>query len=364
MSDFTLRRRAEWTPHRRVILAWPGLEGILKDYPDILAKVTQEVSTLAAAIAHFEPVNVVVGTERIEEAEAYFAEVDTPFPIEPQAFEGAELDVWTRDFAPVFVIKEGPGSDRKVVGLDYNFNGWGGRYPTPTITEFARRYLAEWNYGRIDTSIVTEGGALETDGDGTLLVTESSIVNDNRNPGMSRQEIEDELMRTLGVEKVIWIPGRPGLDSTDCHIDALARFARPGVILVSKANEVKPTDWTVVYEETLEILSSATDAKGRPFEIIEVEEPDEECFEPPPKDVKGVKDIEEDRAVRSYVNYFLPIGGVILPQFGDPAHDAAAIRTAQRVFGYERRIYPVLIEQLPILGGGIHCATQEVPLFP
>ncbi|UKZ72199.1 uncharacterized protein TrAtP1_013138 [Trichoderma atroviride] len=240
----------------------------------------------------------------------------------------------------------------------------GGKYPTPTITEFAKKFLSEENYGRIETSIVTEGGALETDGDGTLLVTESSIVNDNRNPGKSRQEIEDELIRTLGVEKVIWIPGRSGLDSTDCHIDALARFARPGVILVSKANEVKPTDWTVVYEETLEVLSSATDAKGRPFEIIEVEEPDEECFEPPPKGVKGVKGIEEERAVRSYVNYFLPIGGVILPQFGDPAHDAAAIRVAQQVFGEERMIYPVLIEQLPILGGGIHCATQEVPLFP
>ncbi|PNP43126.1 hypothetical protein TGAMA5MH_05059 [Trichoderma gamsii] len=364
MSDFTLRRLAEWTPHRRVILAWPGLEGILKDYPDILAKATQEVSNLAAAIAQFEPVTVAVGAERIEEAEAYFAEVNAPFELKTQRVEGAELDVWTRDFAPVFAIKEGPGGDRGLVGLDYNFNGWGGKYPTPTIVDFAKKFLKEAKYERIETSIVTEGGALEVDGDGTLLVTESSIVNDNRNPGKSRQEIEDELIRTLGVEKVIWIPGRPGLDSTDCHIDALARFARPGVILLSKANEVKPTDWTVVYEETLEILSSATDAKGRPFEIIEIEEPDEDLFDPPPKDVKGVKGIEEDRAVRSYVNYFLPAGGVILPQFGDPAHDAAAIRTAQRVFGDERRILPVLIEQLPILGGGIHCATQEIPLSP
>ncbi|KAL7919398.1 hypothetical protein ACQKWADRAFT_301319 [Trichoderma austrokoningii] len=364
MSDITFRRRAEWTPHRRVILAWPGLEGILEDYPEMLAKATQEVSTLAAAIANFEPVTVAVGEERIEEAEAYFSEIDTLFPIQTQGFKGAEMDVWTRDFAPVFVVKEGPEADRSLVGLDYNFNGWGGKYPTPTIDEFAKMYLKAAEMERIETSIVTEGGALETDGEGTLLVTESSIVNDNRNPGKSRQEIGDELKRTLGVEKIIWIPGRAGLDSTDCHIDALARFIRPGVILLSKANEMKPTDWTVVYEEALEILSSATDARGRPFEIIEVEEPDEECFEPPPKGVKGVKGITEERAVRSYVNFFLVQGGVILPQFGDPAHDAAAIRVAQMVFGDERRILPVLIEQLPILGGGIHCSTQEVPLFP
>ncbi|KAL7813731.1 putative agmatine deiminase [Trichoderma gracile] len=356
MSDVTFQRQAEWAPQKGILMGWPGLNGILKDYPERLAKATQEVSNIATAIAHFEPVEVTVGAERVEEAEAYFADVDTPFPIKVNSVEGDSMDVWLRDIGPVFVIKKGSGNDRSLVGLDYNFNGWGGKYPTPTTEELARTFLKDKNIERIKTSIVTEGGALETDGDGTLLVTESSIVNDNRNPGKSRQEIEDELVRTLGVEKFIWIPGRPGLDSTDCHIDALARFVRPGVVLVSKANETKPTDWTVVYEESLEILSSATDAKGRPFEILEVEEPNEELFE------EG--GFNDDRAVRSYVNYLLVNGGVILPQFGDPAHDATTIRTAQRVFGDERRIFPVLIDELPRLGGGIHCSTQEIPQFP
>ncbi|OAA46820.1 Peptidyl-arginine deiminase, Porphyromonas-type [Metarhizium rileyi] len=364
MADFTLHRRAESAPQECILLGWPGLESIYKDYPDILAKATQEVSSIAAAIAQFLPVTVAVGEERFKEAEVHFNEVDTPFPVTPHSFQGTGMDVWLRDIGPTFVIKQGPGAESSLVGLDYNFNGWGGRYPTPTTVEFAKTFLKNKQMERIATSIVTEGGALETDGEGTLLLTESSILNDNRNPGKSRQKIEDELIRTLGVEKVIWIPGRPGLDSTDCHIDALARFVRPGVIALSKANEVKPTDWTVVYEEALDILSSATDAKGRPFEIMEIEEPDEEVFEPPPKGIKGIKGIEEERPVRSYVNYLLVNGGIILPQFGDPAHDAAAIRTAQRLFGDERRICPVLIEQLPLLGGGIHCATQEMPCFP
>ncbi|PHH62961.1 hypothetical protein CDD81_6386 [Ophiocordyceps australis] len=354
MADYTLHRRAEWAPHKEAMLGWPGLEGTLKDYPDVLAKATEEVTRLSQAIAQFQPVSLHVGPERYEEAEAAMADIDTPFLISVRKIEGESMDVWLRDFGPTFVMKEGGGFS--LVGLDYNFNGWGGRYPTPTIVEFIRKVLKERSVERIETSIVAEGGALETDGDGTLLVTESSIVNDNRNPGKSRQEIEDELIRTLGVEKVIWIPGRAGIDSTDCHIDALVRFVRPGVLLLSKANEAKPTDWTIVYEEARDILNSATDAKGRPFEIVEIEEPDEELFEP--------GGFENDPPVRSYVNFFMVQGGVILPQFGDPAHDAAAISAVDKVMGNDRRICPVLIEQLPRLGGGIHCATQEVPLFP
>jgi agmatine deiminase len=364
MANVTLRRRAEWAPQKNIIMGWPGLEGSLKDHPELLAMATQEVSTIATAIAQFSPVTVVVGSERIEEATAHFGEIDAPFAITVHGLQGGEMDVWVRDFGPTYVVKEGPGSDISLAALDYNFNGWGGKYPTPTTVGFAKTFLKDQGVERVETSIVAEGGALETDGDGTLLVTGSSLVNDDRNPGKSRHEIEEELMRTLGVDKVIWIPGRAGLDSTDCHITALARFVRPGVILLSKANEVKPTDWTVVYEEALEILSSATDAKGRPFEIIEVEEPDEECFEAPPTGIQGVKGFDNGRPVRSYVNYLLVQGGIILPQFGDPAHDAAAIRTSQRLFGDERRICPVLIEQLPVLGGGVHDATQEVPRFP
>lgn len=355
MPDFTLHRRAEWAPHAGSILAWPGLQGTLKDDPENLASATQEVSSIAAAIAHFERVTVLVGRERGDEAKAHFAAVETPFPVSIVQVEGASLEIWTRDFASTFVFKEN-GGDCSLVGLDWKFNGWGKKNASTTTETVAKTVLSHFKFERIDTTIVAEGGALETDGDGTLLVTESSIL--SRNPGKSREDLEKELIRVLGVEKVIWIPGKEGLDTRDRHIDSLARFARPGVVVLSKANEAKPTDWTVGYEESLEILSSATDAKGRPFEIIEVEEPDEELFESSSESASG------GRPVRSYVNFLLVNGGIVLPQFGDPAHDAAAIRTAQRLFGDERRILPVLIEQLPRLGSGVHGATQEIPQFP
>ncbi|EHK25071.1 uncharacterized protein TRIVIDRAFT_127556, partial [Trichoderma virens Gv29-8] len=344
----------EWQPQSKTILAWPGLEGILQDYPERLAKATHEVSTIAQAVAHFQGAILAVGSERYEEAESYFKGIGTPFPIELYKIDGKSMDVWLRDLAPTFVVKSSAGEKDSVAGLDWNFNGWGNKYLTPTTQVFAKTFLKDYHFDRIETSIVTEGGSLETDGNGTLLITESSIVNDNRNPGKSREKIETELKGYLGIDKIIWIPGRKGIDSTDCHIDALVRFVRPGMLIISKANEVNPTEWTTVYEEALEILSSATDAKGRPFEIVEVEEPDEEVFEG-----GGVGD---DRAVRSYVNYLLVNGGIILPQFGDPAHDAAAIRAVQGLYGDERRIFPVLIEELPRLGGGVHCTTQEVPI--
>ncbi|ATY60684.1 peptidylarginine deiminase-like enzyme [Cordyceps militaris] len=335
-NECKLQRRAEWAPHKEV------------------GKGNAKVSNIAQAIANFEPVTLLVGNERITEAEQYFSEVDTPFPIKLHRIEGADMGIWQRDMAPTFVIKS--GADISLVGLDWNFNGWGGRYPTPTTMKLARTFLQDVSIERIETSIVTEGGALEADGEGTLLATESSIVNDNRNPGKSRQDVTEELQRTLGAERVIWIPGKSGADAKDCHIDALARFARPGVVLLSKANEVTPGDRTTVYEEALEILQTETDTKGRPMEILEIEEPDPELF--------SAGGFGDDPAVRSYVNYVLVNGGVILPQFGDPAHDAAAIRVAQTVFGDERRIYPVLMEELPLLGGGPHAATQEIPMFP
>ncbi|KAL7939387.1 hypothetical protein V8C35DRAFT_326438 [Trichoderma chlorosporum] len=354
MTDFSLRRVSEWHPQSKTILGWPGPEGTLQDYPARLASATREVSTLAQAVANFQDVIVAVGSERYEEAKEHFSKIETPFNIELYKLDGTSMDVWLRDFAPTFVIKESSEGEDSIVGLDWNFNGWGDRYLTPTSQAFAKTFMNDFRFERIESSIVTEGGSLETDGEGTLLITESSIINDNRNPGKSREDIETELKRGLGVKKIIWIPGRKGIDSTDCHVDALVRFIRPGLLILSKSNEVKQTEWTRVYEEALEILSNATDANGHPFNIVEIEEPDEKYF-----DGGG---FENDPPIRSYVNYLLVNGGIILPQFGDPGHDGEAIRTIQGLYGDERVIFPVLIDELPRLGGGIHCATQEIPL--
>lgn len=361
---------AEWGRHARTILAWPSRNS--KAYPSArdLEAATNDVSSIAEAVARFEPVTLIVDNERAAEASQRFARARTggrhPVQLHPIAADG--LDLWMRDIAPTFVVGEGPvnpaGEAAKACplphGVDFNFNGWGNRHPAQDCLELARSFLQSTSMERIQASIVTEGGALEVDGQGTLLATESSIINENRNQGKSRQVIENELRRCLGVSKVIWVPGVKGVDTTDCHIDALVRFARPGVVLLSRPTGPPDAVWARVYEKTREILSCAVDAEGRSLEMIDVQEPHPDVLGLGEEATTGAE--PEGPPVTSYVNYLLVNGGIIVPQFGDKKADASAMATLGEVFGPSRRAVGVYIDELPFLGGGIHCATQQIPL--
>ena len=358
---------AEWGRHARTLLAWPSRSS--KSYPTAknLVDATNDVSSIVRAVAQFEPVTLIVDNDRVGEARQKFGKARSKHFIQLHPIAAEGLDLWMRDIAPTFVIGEGAdnqgGETAKVHsllhGVDFNFNGWGNRHPAPGCLALAWSFLQSTNTERIQSSIVTEGGALETDGEGTLLATESSIVNENRNPGKSRDNIESELRRCLGVSKIIWVPGAKGLETTDYHIDAQARFARPGLVLLSRPAGPPDTVWARIYDETRDILSRAVDAKGRSLGMIEVQEPDPDVLD---LGEEATTDTEaEGPAVMSYVNYLLVNGGVIVPQFGDKKADASAMTTIRDAFGPSRRAVGVFINELPFLGGGIHCATQQIP---
>lgn len=201
----------------------------------------------------------------------------------------------------------------------------------------------------VESQIRLEGGALAVDGEGTLLATESSIINENRNPGLSKAEIETELRRLLGVEKVIWFPGRKNLDVTDVHVDAEVNFIRPGVVVLSRPHSSVPKQWVKVYEEIKNILGKSVDAKGRPFEVHIVDEPNPKIF--------GV--LSYDEPATNYVNFYFVNGGLILPQFGDSRRDQEALVLFQKLCP-DRVVRPVFLSALPLAGGVIHCATQPV----
>jgi agmatine deiminase len=303
-----------------------------------------------------------VDRQRLAEAEEWLASatVRRAHEIHVHPVAGDQLDLWMRDIAPTFTIRRDIESGRHVLdGVVFNFNGWGGRFTSETCSSLARTYLGNVGIQPVLSSITSEGGALEVDGEGTLMASESSLINDNRNPGLSKDQIEAELSRVLGVTKFIWIPGLKNGDATDFHIDAYARFARPGVVLVSTPSETeKASAWTEAYAGAREILSSATDAQGRKLEIIEIQEPRLENL------VTEEDDLGQYgyRPVHSYVNLLIVNGGVIFPQFGDEKMDRLSEETAKKVFGEEREVVPVLIRELPLIGGGIHCSSQEVPL--
>ncbi|MBP2477231.1 agmatine deiminase [Crossiella equi] len=326
---------AESDPHARTYLAWPAHTSIHGRY---LGEVRDAVARIVCAVAEHEPVTLLARPEQAAEAARAVggaAEV-LPVPVD---------DLWVRDHGPVFVTRSG-----EVAGVDFGFNGWGGKQdPHGDDHLAARRLLAQLGLPRHAAGIVAEGGSLEVDGEGTLLATESSLLNDNRNRGLDRAAVEAELGARLGVEKVVWLAGVRGADVTDCHVDALARFAAPGVVFVNEPAPGSSADvWAGVAAQAREALAEAVDARGRRLVVVPLPEPDLGL-------IRG-----HGEFVASYLNYYVANGAVFAPQFGDRRADDRA-RGLLAEHHPDRVVVQLDIDPIAYSGGGIHCATQQRP---
>ncbi|MFJ9953125.1 agmatine deiminase family protein [Kitasatospora sp. NPDC091207] len=341
-----LRMPAETDRHTRTFMAWPALFSV---WQNKLSAVRRNIADLAHEISRFEPVVVLARPGQAADAR-YSCGSGAYFPIE--VLEVANDDLWIRDFGPTFVVA--PGG---IAGVDTNFNGWGKTgtdYSQPFANDAAAAATLLRGYGvdRIQAPFVGEGGSLETDGQGTLLATVSSLVNPNRNPGMSQQDVEQALRTSLGIDKVIWVPGLAGQDITDCHIDCLARFTAPGQVLLDQPGPGVDPRWVAVYEEAKRVLRNATDARGRRLRVTELPGPDRTAIRGRGKDF-----------LSSYTNYYTVNGAVLVPQFGDGYADGVAYAILQATYP-DRRIVQVDIDAVASGGGGIHCSTQSQPAVP
>lgn len=331
------RMGAEWDSHALTVMSWPT--ALIWD--EDTAYVREDIANIARAIAEFEPVVMLASPVDAEDAARECG----------AAVEIVELavdDLWARDTVPVFV--EGASG---LEGVDFNFNGWGDKQVHPNDALVAREFLREFEIPRIQANLVGEGGSLETDGLGTLLVTESSLVNDNRNPGLNRDEIESRLKKLLGMQKVIWFDGVYDEDITDAHIDSLVRFTAPGVVLLDTPGEGAPDDvWSRSSAQARSVLAEATDANGDGFEVVDLPQPD---F----GEIRG----SGDDFLASYVNFYVGNGAVFVPEFGDRRADDRAQGILQDHFP-DREIVPLDIDTVASGGGGIHCATHDMPGDP
>ncbi|MFE5622724.1 agmatine deiminase family protein [Streptomyces virginiae] len=342
----TLRMPEESERHLRTYMAWPALTAVWEDRLDA---VRGDIADVAYEISRFEPVVMLARPGQAADAR-YRCGRGARHAID--VIEIANDDLWIRDFGPTFVV--GPGA---IAGVDTNFNGWGKTgttYAQPFANDAAAAgiLLHEYGVGRIRAGFVGEGGSLETDGEGTLLATVSSLVNPNRNPGMSREQVEQAVMSALGIDKVIWVPGLAGQDITDCHIDCLARFTSPGRVILDRPGAGADRKWVAVYEETKRVLESATDARGRRLAVTELPGPDRER-------IRG----RGAEFLSSYTNYYTVNGAVIAPQFGDGRADGLAYAILQAAYP-DRQVVQVAIDNIAAGGGGIHCATQSHPAVP
>ncbi|RSS59701.1 agmatine deiminase family protein [Streptomyces sp. WAC01280] len=337
-QDEDRRMPAEWESHARTFMSWPALASV---WEDDLPFVREDIARIARAISAYESVVMMARPDQRAAAQKACGSgvevIDLPVD-----------DLWARDTVPVFIEEDG-----KVAGVDFNFNGWGDKQVHDNDALVGRLLLRKYGIPRIQAPLVAEGGSFETDGERTLLITESSIVNDNRNRGKSRAQIEAELKELLGMEKVIWLKGVRGEDITDAHVDSLVRFTAPGVVLLDRAFPGTPPDsWSRSSEQALSVLSEATDAQGRAFDIIDLPQPD-------PDLVTGYS----DAFLSTYANFYIGNDAVYMPKFGDQKADARARGILQEQFP-KRDIVQLSIDTIATGGGGIHCATHEQPGKP
>ena len=344
----------EFEPHAGCWMLWP-------ERPDNWrqgAKPAQKAfADVAAAISRFEPVSMGV-------SQAQFRNARNLLPPDIRVVEISNNDSWMRDCGPTFVIN----TIGAVRGIDWEFNAWGGLesglyFPWDLDNLVPLKVLELERLDRYKAPIVMEGGSFHVDGQGTLLATEECLLNPNRNPSLSKTEIEQYLIDYLNVEKIIWLKQGVYLDETSGHVDNLCCFVCPGVVALTWTDDRSDPQYEIS-ASAYDILMNATDAQGRRLEVHKIHQPNPIIISQ--VESEGVDSVDGSqprqsgqRLAGSYVNFYITNGGVIVPQFAD-SHDQPALQTIRSIF-LKRTVVGVSAREIILGGGNIHCITQQQP---
>ena len=324
---------AEWAPHDRCWMAWPCRESL---WGDGLEAARAAYVAVAQAIAEFEPVTMVCNPSDVAEASlATGAGIEVlSLPID---------DSWMRDTGPTFVT-DGKGG---LAGVDWRFNGWGKVYEIyGQDAQLASRMAERLTIPSFEAPIVLEGGAVHVDGEGTALVTEQCLLDPKRNPDVTREEMDGHLREFLGVDTVIWLARGYDGDETAGHIDEIAFFAAPGIVVTCATDDESDPNFPI-FQDNIARLRSVSDARGRTLDVIEVPTP------------RRRDHADGRRITLSYVNCYIANGGVIMPDFEDEQDDRV-YRQFRELFP-DRTVVQVPAQDIVVGGGGIHCITQQQP---
>jgi agmatine deiminase len=343
------RMPAEWEPHLATYLVWPHNRDT---WPGKFDAIVPVFARIAATIAEFEPLRLLVTDNAMAEAarETILAVNGSASRLDRIAFTVvATNDSWIRDHGPIFVNRAALADAPAQVALDFGFNSWGEKYGAFDLDDAVPRRLGErWGFEVLEPPMVLEGGSIEVDGAGTLLTTESCLLNPNRNPALDRAEIERRLKYWLGVSSVLWLGEGIAGDDTDGHVDDLARFVAPATVVTVVEDNSRDENYRVL-ADNLKRLKTMRDAGGRAIKV--------ETLPMPPALYH-----EGTRVPASYANFYILNGGVIVPTFDCP-QDATAIATLGRLFP-GRRVVGIPSRDLVWGLGAIHCLTQQHPEPP
>jgi agmatine deiminase len=344
---------AEWAPHAGCWIAWPERSD---NWRAGAAPAQRAFVEVASAIVASEPVTMAVSTGQFERARSML-------PARVRVVELPTDDAWMRDIGPTFVTRDG---ERR--GVDWQFNAWGGLdgglyQPWDQDDDAARRVLDYEGDARYRAPIVLEGGSIHVDGEGTVIATEECLLNRNRNPALTRAEIEHVVCEYLGATKVIWLGRGVHDDETDGHVDNLACFVRPGVVLLGWTDDQDDPQHQIS-ADALRRLQAATDARGRRLEIIPIPMPGP--LHATEEEAAGVEPAEGtqprsggDRLAASYVNFYVSDGHIVMPLLDERLDEQAAAILAG--CHPEREVVGVEAREILLGGGNIHCITQQVP---
>jgi agmatine deiminase len=344
----------EFEPHAGRWMLWP-------ERPDnwrLGAKPAEQAFVaVAKAIAHSERLTMGVSN-------AQFRHARTLLPPHIRVVELSHDDAWMRDCGPTFVVNDKGG----VRAIDWEFNAWGGLDsglyfpwdrdddvpPHVADIEWLDRYLAP---------LILEGGSIHVDGQGTLMATEECLLNPNRNPKLSQSEIEAVLRDYLSIDQFIWLGLGVYNDETSGHVDNLACFVKPGVVVLNWTDDPADPNYEIS-RDAYSRLSHATDARGRSLEIHKLHQPEPVIITA--EEASGVDQVAGtlprkagDRMAASYVNFYITNGSIILPSFDD-AQDGPAQDILAGLFP-SRAITPIPAREILLGGGNIHCITQQQP---
>ena len=328
----------EWDRHSACWLAWPS-HGHL--WQENLAPAQAEVAALCVAIAEEggESLDLLVQDDR---AQPEASEALAPVIGQVRFHRVPVGDIWLRDTAPIFV-KSRSGA---LGAACFRFNGWGGKYVLPGDDQVGDRVAALCGLPVYHHNWILEGGSVEVDGQGTVLTTRQCLLNPNRNPGMGQADIEKSLRNGLGAEKVLWLEEGLLNDHTDGHIDTLARFIAPGVVVCMVAREAGDPN-AATLDRIATDLAGFTDARGRKLQVVRIPSPG------------SVRDEGGEFLPASFVNFYIGNRSVVVPTYGTP-HDEAAVAALAPLFP-GRRVLGRSARAILSGGGAFHCITQQQP---
>ncbi len=337
----------EWEKQSATWLSWPHNK---KEWGEKrLNKIRDFYIQLVSQILDFQDVNLILANEQLLD------EVETIYKLARQIsgekFKCKKIiipnnDIWIRDYGPFFVEKTRNNKKRSCV-LDFEFNSWGEKFPPWNLDNYVPGEIALYKGIEIESyPIVLEGGSVEFSGDGLILTTEQCLLNKNRNPNLSKQQIELYLRSTFNIEEIIWLKRGLEGDHTDGHIDDVARFIGPKKILICKSNNSRDKNYKHLNESIKYLKSWKHPKHGYKLDIVELPMPDE-------------MRIKNKRLPNSYANFIFVNGGVIIPMF-NCSSDKVVIDIFKKIFP-NRKIVGIDCTLLIQEGGGLHCMTKQEP---